>query len=171
LAIPAIITSGMGLYGLGMGIDGGQGFIVTPTFWGIAIGGLLINMNTGFAYMLDAYRPIAMETFVAATTFKNFMFFGFSYFFNSWIANDGPKKMFCHLRKCVSCCALHSIANVYLWKEDSRILRSSRYLEDVIRELEIPAYFSLKLEIEIRCSKSRVNAMVEELKQKLMPHT
>jgi magnesium-transporting ATPase (P-type) len=84
----------MGLYGFGMGIDAGQGFIVTATFWGIAIGGLLINMNTGFAYMLDAYRPIAMETFVAATTFKNFMFFGFSYFFNSWIANDGPKKMF-----------------------------------------------------------------------------
>jgi hypothetical protein len=51
-------------------------------------------MNTGFAYMLDAYRSISMETFVAATTFKNFMFFGFSYFFNNWIASDGPRNMF-----------------------------------------------------------------------------
>jgi hypothetical protein len=51
-------------------------------------------MNTGFSYMLDAYRSISMETFVAATTFKNFMFFGFSYFFNNWIAEDGPRRMF-----------------------------------------------------------------------------
>jgi len=42
-------------------------------FYGFAIGALLINMNTGFAYMLDAYRSISMETFVAAVTFKNFM--------------------------------------------------------------------------------------------------
>jgi hypothetical protein len=86
--------TGIGLYGFGLGIDAGQGYIVSAMFYGFAIGALLINMNTGFAYMLDAYRPIAMETFVAATTFKNFMFFGFAYFFNNWIANDGPRSMF-----------------------------------------------------------------------------
>ena len=74
--IPSIIASGIGLYGFGLGIDAGQGPIVTGMFYGFAIGGLLINMNTGFAYMLVAYRSISMETFVAATTFKNFMFFG-----------------------------------------------------------------------------------------------
>jgi len=63
-------------------------------FYGFAIGALLINMNTGFSYMLDAYRSISMETFVAAVTFKNFMFFGFSYFFNNWIASSGPRIMF-----------------------------------------------------------------------------
>jgi magnesium-transporting ATPase (P-type) len=63
-------------------------------FYGFAIGALLINMNTGFSYMLDAYRSISMETFVAAVTFKNFMFFGFSYFFNNWIASAGAKDMF-----------------------------------------------------------------------------
>ena len=82
------------MYGFGLGIDAGQGPIVTGLFYGFAIGGLLINMNTGFAYMLDAYRSTSMETFVAATTFKNFMFFGFSYFFNNWIANAGPRLMF-----------------------------------------------------------------------------
>ena len=35
-----------------------------------------------------------METFVAAVTFKNFMFFGFSYFFNNWIASAGARIMF-----------------------------------------------------------------------------
>jgi len=44
--------------------------------------------------MLDAYRGLSMEIFVAAMSFKNFMFFGFSYFINSWIANEGPRKMF-----------------------------------------------------------------------------
>jgi hypothetical protein len=63
-------------------------------FYGFAIGALIINMNTGFSYMLDAYRSISMETFVAAVTFKNFMFFGFSYFFNNWIASAGAKDMF-----------------------------------------------------------------------------
>jgi hypothetical protein len=44
--------------------------------------------------MLDAYRELSMEIFVAAMSFKKFMFFGFSYFINSWIANEGPRKMF-----------------------------------------------------------------------------
>ena len=77
-----------------MGINAGQGYIVTAVFYGFAIGALLINMNTGFSYMLDAYRQYSMETFVAAVTFKNFMFFGFSYFFNNWIASAGARIMF-----------------------------------------------------------------------------
>jgi hypothetical protein len=44
--------------------------------------------------MLDAYRGLSMEIFAAAMSFKNFMFFWFSYFINSWIANEGPRKMF-----------------------------------------------------------------------------
>jgi len=44
--------------------------------------------------MLDAYRSLSMEIFVAAMTFKNFMFFGFAYFINAWIADYGPRKMF-----------------------------------------------------------------------------
>jgi len=77
-----------------LGINAGQGYIVTAVFYGFAIGALLINMNTGFSYMLDAYRQYSMETFVAAVTFKNFMFFGFSYFFNNWIASAGARIMF-----------------------------------------------------------------------------
>ena len=64
-------------------------------FYGFAIGALLINMNTGFSYMLGTYRSISlMETFVAAVTFKNFMFIGFSDFFNNWIASARAKDMF-----------------------------------------------------------------------------
>jgi hypothetical protein len=44
--------------------------------------------------MLDAYRGLSMEIFVAAMSFKNFMFFGFSYFINDWIATEGAKEMF-----------------------------------------------------------------------------
>jgi MFS family permease len=50
-AIPAIIFSGLGLYGFGIGISAGQGPIVSGMFYGFAIGGLLINMNTGFSYV------------------------------------------------------------------------------------------------------------------------
>lgn len=47
--IPSSIASGIGLYGFGLRINAGQGPIVTGMFRGFAIGGLLVNMHTGFA--------------------------------------------------------------------------------------------------------------------------
>ena len=40
-------------------------------------------------------RPVfVISIFVAAMSFENFMFFGFAYFINNWIADYGPRRMF-----------------------------------------------------------------------------
>jgi hypothetical protein len=83
--------------------------------------------------MLDAYRAYAMETFVAATTFKNFMFFGFSYFFNSWIANSGARDMFITIGS-VQIAVLLSALPIYIF---GKKLRGFYSRHDILKNLNL----------------------------------
>jgi hypothetical protein len=47
----------------------------------------MISVNT---YVLDAYRSLSTEIFIASNTYKNFFFYGLSLFVNDWVARSGP---------------------------------------------------------------------------------
>lgn len=51
------------------------------------------TMTVG-GYALDAFREMFNEVFIMAMVFKNFLFYGFSYFVNDWTARSGPAEVF-----------------------------------------------------------------------------
>ena len=67
---------------------------VTTVFHGIMLFGILIGAITTAGYALDAYRDLSNEIFIMAMVFKNFLFYGMSYFVNNWVAEKGPEQMF-----------------------------------------------------------------------------
>src|SRR5947208_14314235 len=50
----------------------------------------MVSVNT---YVLDAYRNLSTEIFIASNTYKNFFFYGLSLFVNDWVARSGPVPM------------------------------------------------------------------------------
>lgn len=46
------------------------------------------------SYVIDAYRELSSEMFISNMMFKNFLFFGYSYFVNNWAATAGPGEVF-----------------------------------------------------------------------------
>lgn len=46
------------------------------------------------SYVIDAYRELSSEMFISNMMFKNFLFYGYSYFVNSWTATAGPGEVF-----------------------------------------------------------------------------
>jgi MFS family permease len=83
---------GLALYGYGL-----QEFWnppVTAVVHGVMLFGILIGAIASSAYILDAYRDLSNEVFIMAMAFKNFFFYGMSYYVNNWIATGGPMQMF-----------------------------------------------------------------------------
>ncbi|KIW33224.1 uncharacterized protein PV07_00091 [Cladophialophora immunda] len=46
------------------------------------------------AYILDPYREMSSEIFIITRVMKNFLFFGFSFFINNWLARSGVKEVY-----------------------------------------------------------------------------
>jgi MFS family permease len=68
-----------------------QGNIYLIDFlWGLALFGICFVVGPCSSYVVDAYRDMGSEIFVASVMFKNFLFFGYSYFLNNWVASAGP---------------------------------------------------------------------------------
>ncbi|CAC9889531.1 unnamed protein product [Aureobasidium pullulans] len=61
---------------------------------GIVLFGVICVTIATSAYALDAYRDMSNEMFIAGMVFKNFLFYGFSYFVNAWTATAGPAHVF-----------------------------------------------------------------------------
>jgi len=61
---------------------------------GISVFGLLVGTISACEYALDAYRDASNEIFVAAMAFKNFMFYGLTWYINVWIGKNGPQQVF-----------------------------------------------------------------------------
>jgi hypothetical protein len=83
---------GLALYGYGL-----QEFWsppITAVVHGFMLFGILIGAIASSAYILDAYRDLSNEVFIMAMAFKNFFFYGMSYYVNNWIATEGPMQMF-----------------------------------------------------------------------------
>lgn len=90
----SLIFSAIGLFVYGYMLSLFAAPVVTAVFHGIMLFGILIGAITTAGYALDAYRDLSNEIFIMAMVFKNFLFYGMSYFVNNWVAEKGPEQMF-----------------------------------------------------------------------------
>ncbi|KAL1909729.1 hypothetical protein Sste5344_004577 [Sporothrix stenoceras] len=75
---PLGLLAGIGLFGFGA-LSGSQGNV-----YAVAV----------ISYTIDAFRGMSSEIFIANVMFKNFLFYGYSYFVNDWTASAGPRAPF-----------------------------------------------------------------------------
>lgn len=62
--------------------------------WGLDLFGIILVLTPSNSYVVDAYRDLSSEMFIANMMFKNFLFYGYSYFVNNWTATAGPGEVF-----------------------------------------------------------------------------
>lgn len=91
--IPSV-TIIIGLCLFGYYAEAGASFYLTAFFHGMDLFGIVAAAIAASTYVLDAYRDISSEIFIINMVFKNFLFYGFSYFVNDWTAKSGPAIVF-----------------------------------------------------------------------------
>lgn len=88
------LLSGGGLIGWGSMLENEIGVYACATVHGVVLFGVTCAAISTAAYGLDSYRDMSNEIFIAAMVFKNFLFYGFSYFVNNWTAVKGTGEVF-----------------------------------------------------------------------------
>lgn len=78
IVVPALITAAIAYLPFGYLIEAGKGPVVMSTLWGIGSASLQFIMTAAGTYVVDSYRDINVEIFIATMVVKNFLFFGFS---------------------------------------------------------------------------------------------
>ncbi|KAK7206127.1 major facilitator superfamily domain-containing protein [Myxozyma melibiosi] len=84
----------IGCFGFGTAYRNRESAIVAAVMYGFLCAGSTTMAITASNYMIDAYREFSVEVIIATMSLKNFIFYGFSYFFNNWVANSGPDIVF-----------------------------------------------------------------------------
>ena len=87
-------TTGCGLIAFGHLTHSGSSYYACSAAQGLMIFGVTVVSILTSNYILDAYRGLSNEVFIVSMMFKNFTFFGFSYFVNSWTASAGTQVVF-----------------------------------------------------------------------------
>ena len=88
------VTAGIGFILFGYVTAAGDSVYVASFLWGLSIFGVTFVVVPSSAYIIDAFRDLSHEAFIAAMMFKNFVFYGYSYFMNNWTAAAGPDEPF-----------------------------------------------------------------------------
>lgn len=88
------LFTGLGLFLFGYLAANGYSYYATATCHGIALFGILCVTTSYSAYIIDAYREMSNEIFIISMVYKNFLFYGYSYFINNWEAAGGPTQQF-----------------------------------------------------------------------------
>jgi MFS family permease len=94
LAMIPAVTIVIGLCLFGHFAEEGKSYYLTAFFHGMDLFGIVIAAISASSYVLDAFRDISGEVFIINMVFKNFLFYGFSYFVNDWAAESGPAEVF-----------------------------------------------------------------------------
>ena len=92
--IISLIFTVLGLALYGYGLEQFWNPPLTAIVHAVMLFGILIGAIASSAYILDAFRGISNEVFIMSMAFKNFFFYGMSYYVNNWIATGGPMQMF-----------------------------------------------------------------------------
>ncbi|KAK4550017.1 hypothetical protein LTR36_002984 [Oleoguttula mirabilis] len=94
--IPVILglLGGVGIVGYATIVQAKDSLYLAAFFWGLGLFGIIFIVTPANSYVIDAYREISSEMFIANMMFKNFLFFGYSYFVNNWAAEKGPGQVF-----------------------------------------------------------------------------
>jgi MFS family permease len=91
--IPSLLT-GVGLFAFGYMTQHHFSYYATAVMHGMDLFGIVCAAISASAYAIDAYRDMSSEIFIANMVFKNFLFYGFSYFVNDWTTEAGPAVVF-----------------------------------------------------------------------------
>jgi MFS family permease len=94
LVVGIAFFMGLGFFLFGILIEAGKSPVVAAVAWGISLIGFQFCSTAIGTYMVDGYERISIEVFIISMIFKNFLFFGFTFFINGWIARWGPARMF-----------------------------------------------------------------------------
>ncbi|KAL1792815.1 hypothetical protein ACET3X_009322 [Alternaria dauci] len=94
LAMIPSVTIVIGLCLFGYFAEEGKSFYLTAFFHGMDLFGIVIAAISASSYVLDSFRDLSSEVFIINMVFKNFLFYGFSYFVNDWAASEGPAIVF-----------------------------------------------------------------------------
>jgi hypothetical protein len=103
---------GLALYGYGL-----QEYWnppVTAVVHAVMLFGILIGAIASSAYILDGFRDLSNEVFIMAMAFKNFFFYGMSYYVNNWIVVGGPMQMF-GVMAGISAFIILLVVPLYIW--------------------------------------------------------
>lgn len=92
LALLGFIASA-GLFAFGYTAQHQASVVLISVVWGVTMFGVCIAVGVTVTYALDAYRDMSNEIFFANIMFKNFLFYGYTYFVNQWTAVSGPRDL------------------------------------------------------------------------------
>ncbi|KAL2786626.1 major facilitator superfamily domain-containing protein [Aspergillus keveii] len=115
--LPLVIFSFLctaGLCGFGALAQTQGNLYVIDFMWGLTLAGICFCVGPCSSYAIDAFREMSNEIFVANVMVKNFLFFGYSYFINDWIASDGAATPF-YVFAGVSAALIISTIPVYIF--------------------------------------------------------
>lgn len=90
--VPTVLglLAGAGFIGFGY-VTSVQGNVYLACFlWGLAIFGVTFAVVPAPSYIIDSFRDLSQEAFIAAMMLKNFVFYAYSTFVNDWTARTGP---------------------------------------------------------------------------------
>jgi hypothetical protein len=89
-----VVISAVGYFGFG-NFYANQigGYSLASAMYALVACSLTFQMVSVNTYVLDAYRSLSTEIFIASNTYKNFFFYGLSLFVNDWVAKSGPGPM------------------------------------------------------------------------------
>lgn len=85
---------GLGFFLFGNMIEAGKSPVIAGVTWGLAFVGFQFCSTAAGTYIVDGFKDTSVEIFIIGMIFKNFLFFGFTFFINDWIAKWGPAKTF-----------------------------------------------------------------------------
>lgn len=88
------LFAGIGLVLFGYLCQISASYYATATMHGMVLFGIIFVTTGTSAYAVDAYRDMSNEIFIMGMMFKNFLFYGWSYFINDWEAKSGPLNQF-----------------------------------------------------------------------------
>lgn len=91
------ITSAIGYFCFGRVVAEGGSPVTGAVLWGIAFVAVQIAAVSTGNYIVDAFRDIAVESFIISMTVKNFLWFGFSCA-STFLRSLGSKNMLTKLQ-------------------------------------------------------------------------
>ncbi|KAK3321778.1 major facilitator superfamily domain-containing protein [Apodospora peruviana] len=93
LMVVAVVLGVVGFYGFGASVEAQTHWSGPVLCFGFANMSLVFASTCVFGYVVDSYRKLNEEAFVAINA-RNLLTFGLTYFVNDWLAAQGPLKVF-----------------------------------------------------------------------------
>jgi len=93
LMFPVLLIGIAGFFGFGLSIHYQTHWIGPVLTFGLANMAMAFETGCVFGYVLDSYKDLSEEAFVAINA-RNLLTFGLTYFVNDWLARDGVLNVF-----------------------------------------------------------------------------